>query len=592
MKPITDNILNIITLSRLTGPIFDKELRVSSRRKRNYVVRFVYLALLTAVAALFWAQMVRFNGSVSYRISQMARAGMTITFIIIWFQFIATQIVAGVMLSTAISDEIYNKTLGTLMTTPISSFQIVMGKVLSKLLQTLLLVGLSFPLLSIIRIFGGIPWNYVVSSIAITIVTVIFVGSLSLFFSIFTRKAYVSLILTIITLAVLFLLVPSLVILGDEAHLYNLNEWKFISFSSHINPYIAMIINTEMAESARATSRYTFSCTGACLSMLIASGGLMAVAITFVRKVALRQATGQPDIFTPKPKLANKNDSPHLAQSRIRRVGNSPVLWKELRGSILGKRKKLFSISIGIAILILLLTYIALASGNDLDDRDVHGVYVLIFYSIGFLFTTILPATAITHEKESRSWHLLLATTLSNWDIVIAKFIGSIKRCLPAWGFLFAHMIIFTFFGFIHPLGILQVAIVSIGTSILLIGSGLFFSAIFKRTTTAVIMNFIFPAVIWGAIPFILVMIWEIGHVRKMENTVESYLNTIPFAQVVMSMKSTANGFDSLRNAYWANGNKTPYQGTIIILKSSVVNIVMGIILILLAKTRFRKKIF
>ncbi|MCF7956463.1 MAG: ABC transporter permease subunit [Phycisphaerae bacterium] len=592
MTVAINKIINLLTLNWLTGPIFDKEPRASSRRKRNYAVRFIYLALLTTAAVLFWAQMVRFNGPVSYRISQMSRAGMAITFLIIWFQFIATQIVAGVMLSTSISDEIYNKTLGTLMTTPISSFQIVMGKLLSKLLQTLLLIGLSFPLLSIIRIFGGIPWNYVVSSIAITIVTVIFVGSLSLFFSIFTRKAYVSIILTIITLAVVFFLFPFLVILGDEVNLYNVNQRKYFSFFSHINPYIAMIVNSEMTANARATSRYIFSCTGACLSMLTASAGLLAVAIVFVRKVALRQATGQPDIFTPKVKPAGKEDSSRHSQSRIRRVSDSPVLWKELQGSFLGKRKKLFSVFIGISILILLFTYIALASGNDLDHYDVHAAYVLIFYSIGFLFTVILPATAITHEKESRSWHLLLATTLSNWDIVIAKFIGSIKRCLPAWGFLFAHLVIFTLFGFIHPLGILQVAIVTTGTSILLIGSGLFFSTIFKRTTTAVIMNFIFAAVIWGAIPFVLVMIFEIGRVRQMRHFSESYLNTIPFAQVVMSMESTANSSGNLKAAHWANGSKSPEASTIIMLKSSTVNTVIGIILTLLAKTRFRKKIF
>jgi len=32
----------------LTGPIFDKELRVSSRRRRNLALRFSYILLLTA----------------------------------------------------------------------------------------------------------------------------------------------------------------------------------------------------------------------------------------------------------------------------------------------------------------------------------------------------------------------------------------------------------------------------------------------------------------------------------------------------------------------------------------------------------------
>ena len=39
---------------RLTGPLFDKELRVSSRRKRNYFLRFVYVGLLTVFVAIVW----------------------------------------------------------------------------------------------------------------------------------------------------------------------------------------------------------------------------------------------------------------------------------------------------------------------------------------------------------------------------------------------------------------------------------------------------------------------------------------------------------------------------------------------------------
>ncbi|MHC4286078.1 MAG: hypothetical protein ACYSWZ_24365, partial [Planctomycetota bacterium] len=117
----------ILKPSWLTGPIFGKELRVSSRRRRNYVLRFAYLAILTVFVVLVWHSMVKFQGAAAYRISQMSEAGLSIITTIIIFQFVATQLIAVVMLSTSISDEIYNRTLGVLMTTPINSFQIVMG---------------------------------------------------------------------------------------------------------------------------------------------------------------------------------------------------------------------------------------------------------------------------------------------------------------------------------------------------------------------------------------------------------------------------------------------------------------------------------
>jgi ABC-type transport system involved in multi-copper enzyme maturation permease subunit len=165
---LTKSVRSLLNPARLTGPIFDKELRVSSRR---------------------WTQLVSYYQPGAFQAAWMSEAGKMIISTIVWFQFCATQLVAIIMLSTSISDEIYNRTLGLLMTTPINSFQIVMGKLLSKLLQLMLLLAISLPLLAIVRIFGGVPWDYIISSLCITLTTVAFVGSLSLLFSIFSRRS-------------------------------------------------------------------------------------------------------------------------------------------------------------------------------------------------------------------------------------------------------------------------------------------------------------------------------------------------------------------------------------------------------------------
>lgn len=580
----------------LTGPIFDKELRVSSRRKRNYIVRFMYIALLTLAMVLIWLEEVRSGGNVSYRVSRMAQAGQIIVIVIVWFQFVATQLVAGVMLSTAISDEIYHKTLGTLMTTPISSFQIVMGKLLSKLLQTILLIGISFPLLSIVRVFGGIPWNYVISSLSITMVTVIFVGSLSLFYSIFTRRAYVSLIMTILTLAGLFLLTPFLVAMIIDFAGGRFNDREFFSVFNHINPYVTMAYNTAFLDSPRGMRGYYFNWPIACGIMLAASAVLIAFSVALVRRVALRQATGQVGIFSGKNKKSKKRELAETGirpsgKSSIRRVGRLPVLWKETRVSIFGKRKVLFIIAIALSLLLILGVYAYAANDNALDDDGFHIFMTIIYFSIGFLFTVVLPANCIASEKESRSWHLLLATTLSSGEIAVGKFIGAIRRCLLSWSYLFAHIIIFTIFGFIHPLGILQMFMVVSGTSMLLIGSGLLFSTIFKRTTTAVIMNFIFAALIWAGIPLLIAIIGGIGRFHNWGDFVEGYCNAIPFLQAGMAMEITANGLN-LQNAYWPTGQMTPSESTMTILTFATIYAILGILLTMMAKCRFRKKIF
>ncbi|GAH86372.1 unnamed protein product, partial [marine sediment metagenome] len=94
----------------LTGPLFDKELRVSARRKRNYALRFVYVVLLTVFVAIVWLSVVQSQVSTTFQKSRMALAGKTIIGTVVTFQFVATQLIAIIMLSTSISDEIYNRT--------------------------------------------------------------------------------------------------------------------------------------------------------------------------------------------------------------------------------------------------------------------------------------------------------------------------------------------------------------------------------------------------------------------------------------------------------------------------------------------------
>jgi len=60
---VLNSLRRLLSLSWLTGPIFEKELRVYSRRRRNYVLRFAYLAFLTTFLALVWIEAMGYTGS-------------------------------------------------------------------------------------------------------------------------------------------------------------------------------------------------------------------------------------------------------------------------------------------------------------------------------------------------------------------------------------------------------------------------------------------------------------------------------------------------------------------------------------------------
>ena len=371
------NLSSFINPAALTGPIFEKELRVSSRRRRNYLLRFVYLILLTLFVVLVWLGQTQFsrNRSVIYQVSRLAEVDKTVVLTIVWFQFCFTQLVAVIMLSNSISDEIYHKTLGTLMTTPINALQIVLGKLLSKLLQILILIGLSLPLLAVVRVFGGIPWDFVVSSLCINLTTVIFVASISMFFSIFTRHSYLVIIFTVLTMAFLFYLLPiiaGLIYLGFHI----CNENTFFSALCYFNPYINQIAETVMLMSARGMP---FSCHWPthCLISLAGSVVILIFCVKMVRKAALAQAAGIP-FFTPRKKSslsAKTSNYPKKTSpaARLRTVSGSAVLWKELRKPPYFRRAKIIKYFFFIfALAVLAFTYIVLADEGALTDDEVQ----------------------------------------------------------------------------------------------------------------------------------------------------------------------------------------------------------------------------
>ncbi len=586
-KTITSTLYNVLGLNRLTGPILDKELRVSSRRRRNYVLRFVYLGILVVFVALVWSTIVNFRGGGLYGVSRMAEAGKWIITQIVWFQFLALQVVALVMLSTAISDEIYNRTLGILMTTPVNSFQVIIGKLTSKLLQLLLLLGITLPLLAVIRVFGGVPWDFILSSFCITLTTVIFMGSASLFLSVFSRRAYVVIIVAVITMAVLFGLLPLLTALFFHEIM---DEDIFVTVLGHVNPYMALTSETTAMFMPRMGNQPSLIWPLHCAIMLGGSGVIIAASVFVVRKAALRQIGGESG-----PRSVAQEDngrSPHattVRKKRMRKMGRSPVLWKELAAPLLRKHKVVTIVLIMLAVLALLLTYAKCDDENELDEEEAHIVYGLIFLFLGMLFTIVIPATCITSEKESRCLPLLLVTTVGDWQIIRAKLAGAIRRCLPAWMFLIGHVGVFSLVWYIHPVGFAQILIVVIYVTFFLCCSGIYFSSRFRHTTTAVVMNFALAASLWLLIPMLLALALEALDLN--DDLVEIYVNANPFIHLIVILKATAS-HGNLSTYDWPEMNLGWAESTGLILAFAGMYICAGAIFLWRAKRGLRRNIF
>jgi ABC-type transport system involved in multi-copper enzyme maturation permease subunit len=548
----------------LAGPILTKELRVSSRRRRNYVLRSAYLAVLTIFIVLVWLGTVRWESyrDYAYRVSRMAEAGRTIIVWIAWFQFIVLQIVTVIMLSTSISEEIYAKTLGVLMTTPINSFQIVIGKLFSKILQLLLLLAASLPMLAVLRVLGGVPWDFVVASLCITLTTALLVASVTMFFSILFRWAFVSILMSMGALLAFYGLLPLIVGLFVTAMgVYDAEIlMPLATVFIHYNPVIMLVaLTAEMFRPGAVTrggSPFFFAWWINCLISLGLASLILAACVAMVRRVGLRMVAGatgagpssaaaiaasagpalapvprQVAIAPPQPGLVVGDtaarppvlevlEAPAFAAAtlplrparpaRVREITGSPIIWRELRSTWL-KRGVLYWVFLGVGVWLLLLIYglIAWAEHHAFRYEGLHVGFIVVYTIIAALVTCVLAATNITSEKESRSWELLLCTPLGDWHILLAKFVGALRRCMPIWLLPIAHILLFSLAGCCNIALLPMYLLIAGGMVVLLVGAGLYCGSRFRRTTTAVILNIGLALGLWAALPLCTALLVE-----------------------------------------------------------------------------------
>jgi ABC-type transport system involved in multi-copper enzyme maturation permease subunit len=480
----------------LAGPIFDKELRVSSRRKRNYYLRCCYIILLGIFVLSTWYTTVIFrsSGSAVYQISRLSQAGRHIITAIIWFQFIVAQIIAIVMLSSSISDEIHTGTMNVLMTTPISSFQIVTGKLMSKLLQLILLLAISLPLLAIIRVFGGVPWDYVVSSVFITLSASVFAGSMSLLLSMSYRNSYSVIMSAVIGYLLVFAALPGLFSGLAAARFFNQQTTQ--SVLALTSPFWALLRTTEAMSSA--SGKNVFSWPMHCLIMLAVTAILITISVWRVRKVALKAASGR--------NVSSKNASARI----IKRVTGSPIVWKEMRKGLIGRGKG----NIVLAVLLIGLFFLAIISiflPSGLRSNIFLSLLATGFYLVVMIRLAVFSAGGIAAEKDARTWPVLLATPLENKEIVRGKAIAAFRRNLPLLLLYFALFCI-QYINMVIVIGrsnfstsilvsFFSSAIGLVASVIFVIGSGLYFGVRLRTATAAVAATAGLYLVIYG--PFV-----------------------------------------------------------------------------------------
>jgi len=413
-------------LRRLTGPVLVKELRVLSRQKRSYWLRSLYpvLLMLIVIGAWMFMRFVTKASQTSLALSGMAQMARSVVSAMVWIQFVLCQFMAVVLVSSAMSDEIRRRTLSALMATPMRPVQILLGKLMGQLMMVWIVLALSCPLLALVRVWGGIPWAYLVSTLAVTVCLTLCLGTISLFLSLWFERPHK-----------VILLLLSLMIIGflSSVLLIRLGRSSGVDFLM-INPWAVFMTLSIRFYSPGAATNAPWQ--GHCLLMLAISGGFFGACLLCLRSRALagpRSTRHRVQLGTHIKRLIwSGHGRPDQA---VRQVTGAPLLWKELGcapGRYLIRQSPWILILAGILVACLVLPYLIMGQSSPMG----LGIYGVVASAIGLLVmlrTTTMAAWCVTQEKESRSWPVLLCTALPDIWILRHKALSVIIKNAAGW---------------------------------------------------------------------------------------------------------------------------------------------------------------
>lgn len=176
-----------------------KELRGRMRGRRAFIILTIYLLLLGGFALMVETIIERsyatgFGNSSAFASAAIGQGIFAAMLMLMTLQvvFLAPSSTAG-----AISLEREKQTLDLLVTTPITSLAIVIGKLLSTLVYVFLLIAASIPLMAVVFVYGGVGPEAVLSGYLVLLVTALGFGSFGLLCSTLVKRTTAATAITI-----------------------------------------------------------------------------------------------------------------------------------------------------------------------------------------------------------------------------------------------------------------------------------------------------------------------------------------------------------------------------------------------------------
>lgn len=435
-------------LANLFGPVFIYETVRVGRRKLTFILRTLYLLMLTFVLGIVFVNWLESIGAWPFhrngggiRSGQLAIYGENAFLTFAPIQYAVILLLTPAYVAGIIADEKERKTLEFLFATDLRNREIIFGKLAARLVTLGMYIIAGLPLLASIMLFGGIDPESLLGVYVGTILTMVTLACVSIYFSTQFKRPRDAIVISYLMIGAYFtattilslLIVALPLMLGGPVMLF---AWEvpvaeMAAWTGAINPfYVIFQMESGGATVQSLLPKFVITC-------LLISGFCLWSSIRNLRRIALAQSYGM------------KRLKAETARSH-KECGQDPIFWKEVTLEA-GRRKTWSQIFAGLIVLILVFSWPILIfctsyldqnySFTGFNERNFRvfreGVAVWVRIATGGLSFLLMlgaatrAANAVTGEKDRDTWTTLISTPISTWNILFGKWWGAVLGLRP-----------------------------------------------------------------------------------------------------------------------------------------------------------------
>ncbi len=413
-------ILQVLPLN----PIAVRLVQGGSCRSRHLLIRSGYLALMVFVL------LIALLGSGS-TLRELAQRGAFAFDVVSTGQVFLICILAPIFMGGAIAQESNPQTWDVMLTSPLSSLQIVLGNLFGRLFFVFALLISTFPLFAVTQLFGGVPGSAIVESYAISAASALAMGTIAVTLSV-TRVGGRRSVFVFYSAIILFVFATYAIDLGLQKPVAVGSDAVFTTGVTPLNPFLTLKVllqsNTYVPFDFAGTGYWWFLRVwyGSPVAAQLWLFGLLSIVLIVYSTLRVRILGGA---------LIGADKNVRCASGRDpRRVGSNPVAWRELhlRGQTSGGRAMRWifiamAISIGLGIILL-----SRAGTLDLQQTRLALAAVLGAEVLVVVLTALnLSATAVSREREEKSLDILLTTPIQPGPYLTGKLKGLVQYLMP-----------------------------------------------------------------------------------------------------------------------------------------------------------------